>query len=213
MAPGVGSGHRWLVQVGSQSSALSVATTSYALPQITTVTPPGLLQTRGGQTVVITGSNFGPGEAPANGDSGGLGVTFASHFEVTASYAGEEGWDTYAAACVVTVPHTAIECTTSAGVGVDLSWVVSVGGQVSARSTTTTSYAPPTITEIGGTGAVDGATAGGQRIIINGEVGDVGVLAGVCGWGLTLGWFVCRTSAPQHPAVLWQRPSVLDTAT
>lgn len=85
-APGVGTGHRWLVQVGGQSSPLSDATTSYATPTVTSVTAPALLKTNGGETVVIEGANFGPGQAESAG-SGGFGAILTPDFLVTATYA------------------------------------------------------------------------------------------------------------------------------
>ena len=81
-AAGVGSGQRWLVQVGGQSSSLSEATTSYASPTIASVTAPAVLKTNGGETVMIEGTNFGPGQAPASG--GGIGAMLTPGSAVTA---------------------------------------------------------------------------------------------------------------------------------
>jgi len=57
-APGTGRVLRWLVIVGSQISELSTATTSYAAPTITSISPRNG-PTVGDSLVTITGYNFG----------------------------------------------------------------------------------------------------------------------------------------------------------
>jgi hypothetical protein len=61
-APGVGSLHRWTVNVSGQASSPSTATTSYRVPVLTTVSGPGSsnADTAGGQIVYINGREFGP---------------------------------------------------------------------------------------------------------------------------------------------------------
>jgi hypothetical protein len=56
--PGTGRVLRWLVTVGNQPSQLSIPTTSYAAPSISSVTPANGL-TVGGGIVTISGQNFG----------------------------------------------------------------------------------------------------------------------------------------------------------
>ena len=50
------------------------------------------------------------------------------------------------------ISHELITCRTAAGVGVDLAWVLEIGGQVSSDAVTT-SYAAPSISGSSGTGS------------------------------------------------------------
>ncbi len=57
--PGVGRSHRWTVTVGGQASTPSNVTTSYALPALSAISGSNF-NTEGGQSVVLTGVEFGP---------------------------------------------------------------------------------------------------------------------------------------------------------
>ena len=173
--PGAGAFHQWRLTVGGQASGWSGAdhTTSYAVPDVSTlaitaadgVTAAATMQTTGGETVTVVGSNFGPGAVA------GASATAAAHHVVTAEYgdnAGDGLW--YAAACVVTTPHSQITCTTAPGVGAAHQWRVTVGGVTGALSgAVTTSYAPPSISLIRDSeGAVGASTRGGERVTLEG---------------------------------------------
>ena len=78
---------------------------------------------------------------------------------------GPSGTEFIAVGCTVTVPHSQIACTTAPGTGRQLRWLVTVGGQVSALSTATTSYAGPAITAVS---PGNGPTAGGGVVTLSG---------------------------------------------
>lgn len=139
-APGVGSSLTWAVTIGSQTSAPSNSTSSYAPPSISDYIGPGAVgaDTVGSQAVIINGHNFGPlGTAPDSATYGGPNATL---FE--------------ASGCSVTTDHVVITCSTAPGAGSGLKWLVMVGGQYSVYPTT--SYAVPIITGLSGPGARDG---------------------------------------------------------
>jgi hypothetical protein len=132
-AAGVGHQLHWSVTVGNLSS--ETPTTSYGAPVILNVTGPGAqnASTAGGQDVILTGYNFGTRNEFA--------VGFVMYSESTASPLTAEP-------CIMLQDHTMIACRTVPGIGYNMRWVVSIGGQASAPSTVTTSYGPPTITSV-----------------------------------------------------------------
>ena len=151
-APGAGTDLKWTLTIGSESLKSNI-TTRYSRPQITSVTTRDVgvsisaLDTRGGQTVVISGSNFGPRSEETAGDGVDLRVFYGTDPAVS---------EFEAAGCLISVNHTEITCRTVAGVGNRMRWRVVKTGQSSDISDTDTatytapraSYAPPTITGI-----------------------------------------------------------------
>ena len=131
---GVGSGFNWVVSVAGQASAQSSAATSYAPPEITSVTSSAVTQLLavGGEAVTIVGRNFGD-----------LGSAV-----VSATYSNADGYAYAAATCSVTTADFVMVCTTSVGIGMQHAWIVKVAGQASSPSTSMTSYAPPVITAL-----------------------------------------------------------------
>ena len=145
-APGVGAGLVWAVTIGSQTSAPSNATSSYAPPSVSDYVGPGAADadTVGSQAVIIDGHNFGPlGTVP---DSATYGGPNATQFAATG--------------CVVTTAHLVITCSTAPGAGAALKWLLTIGGQASVYPTT--SYAVPLITGLSGPGALDGEGRSGS---------------------------------------------------
>ena len=69
--------------------------------------------------------------------------------------------------CEIVTPHTQINCSTIPGSGFGHTWLVTVNGQLS--TVPTTKYASPVISAIGGPGAADASTAGGQAVTIDGR--------------------------------------------
>jgi hypothetical protein len=144
-APGVGFNQSWKVKVAGVTSeqygrAWSRDSTAYGLPVISSFgirsRNPGL-STDGGDVVNITGTNFGP-ESTNN--------------DITATYENPSGDDRYLSghtfevdSCVVTVAHTRMSCTTTAGVGTNHKWRLTVGGQEGPFSVNTTRYRQPSI--------------------------------------------------------------------
>ena len=132
---GVGTNTAWTVTVGDQTSTVKTSTISYAAPTISSVTIGSsgtTMTTNGGETVTITGTNYGPTSITAT---------------VIATY-GTTGTEYTATSCARS-SNTEITCTTVAGVGASLQWIVNVAGQPSVASTSvTTSYGPPAITSV-----------------------------------------------------------------
>jgi hypothetical protein len=58
------------------------------------------------------------------------------------------GWRYEAANCTVVEPHVTIECVTLEGLGVDLGWSLTVGGQTGPRSVNRTKYTTPRLDNV-----------------------------------------------------------------
>ena len=120
-APGYGTGHVLTVTIGMggsnvrTSAVFATADISYAAPIVAIYNGPGSdeASTFGGQQLVVTGANFGPIGTPVS----------------SASYG--EGPYQLPATCVVSMAHSELTCTTSAGAGKELKLVVTIGGQTS----------------------------------------------------------------------------------
>ena len=136
--PGVGTDHLWTLHVGGQASpAFSTTTTSYTAPVISSLTTAnGLteLETAGGDVVTLTGTSFGPVNS--------LNTVSATYSN--AALSNLAGSTFTASGCNVTA-DTTMECESAIGVGHTQAWTVTVGDQVSAASSDTTSYAAPRI--------------------------------------------------------------------
>jgi hypothetical protein len=153
-APGVGSNHVAQIILNGQSSPVfNLTTISYAPPSLTSLAGPGAVNgdTRGNQTVLLNGLNFGPNDAYTISQ---LVVTYGI-YKLADTYQGT-GVSTnisIVASCIISIPHTQISCTTAPGAGAFLNWVVVVAGQ--ALASPTSSYATPVITGITGTLLLD----------------------------------------------------------
>lgn len=163
---GSGRNHSWQIVVASQSSAVLHAATFYGPPVISQFTGSGsaAADTRGGQTIVLSGVNFGPLTVNAQG------LLEASYRAVLAGGPAPEA-RFLPASCLVTQPHEQITCQTAEGAGSDLEWRLVVDGLVSA--TPTTSYARPTIATVtlaATNAAVTGADVdGGEAVYVDGD--------------------------------------------
>lgn len=166
-APGVGASLRVRVSVGGSSTEPQNVQVSYSAPRMASVYRPDTNETvhqlRGaGALLYIRGSGFGP-----------AGVALSDRPRL--SY-GPESVSTLplpfapSAPCTYPVPeqsHTLIACRSAAGLGANLTLVVSVGGQFSPRTlpdNVSVSYLPPTITAVFGAGSRELDTRGGQLI-------------------------------------------------
>ena len=129
--PGVGSVLLWSATAAGNGGPLSVFpdnyVSSYAHPTVRSVvllTPP-TMDTRGGEKVVIYGSNFG--------------TTLESDNQLVVSFihaAPVPGAVTFFGSnCAVNTSHVAIVCTTPTGVGAQLVWSVYIDGQWSYNPT------------------------------------------------------------------------------
>ena len=141
---GVGSNHVWSVTVGEQLSVPSTDTTRFATPTVTRISGPGTFQakTDGGQSVTITGNEFG--------------TALDTVERIVVTY-GRDGLRFTAEQCVVTASFTSIQCVTAPGTGKELNWFVTVDGQRSSLVYANTSYGQPVVAYYNGTGTVDGS--------------------------------------------------------
>jgi len=158
-AVGVGRNVRLLVTIGKQESTQSSAATSYAEPSVTGVVvgEAGVnlrnLLTVGGENITVVGTNFGP--------RGG-----AIYNDVAIAY-GDGSLGSNESDCKVSVAHTAISCTTSAGVGANLSLIATVGGQRSDISAAGihVSYRPPFVVSMNPN---SGSSLGDTEVTVSG---------------------------------------------
>lgn len=157
-APGFGANQQWLVIIADQASGKSGSSlmTSYHQPVITDLDVPGAFGTAGGDVVTVTGSNLGI--ASSDPLWGILGAT------ASATY-GPHG-DAFPAACTVE-SSTQMSCTTSPGAGAHLTWVAIIAGLKSDVSSQTTSYDPPSVTDVLSGGV--SPTKGGSLFSFSGE--------------------------------------------
>ncbi len=84
------------------------------------------IDTAGGETVYLSGTNFGPS---------GLGGTVEVFYGTS-----NDPFRYNASACDLRSDHTELACTTARGSGFHHVWTVRVGGQISVRSSFTTDY-------------------------------------------------------------------------
>lgn len=148
---GVGAGLSWVVQVAGQNSAPQGGS-KYANPSISSLSGAMSMQTSGGESVTLTGVNFG-----------------STSSVVTVRYRSASSPEYTASGCVVTQAHTVVRCTTVPGYGTDLAWELTVGGQTSTPSWAKTSYLQPVIDSVSGPGSFRANTDGGQVVLIAGS--------------------------------------------
>ncbi len=179
--PGVGGMLQWRVASSGNLGALyplsplwSTYVSSYAPPVIEIVhsTAP-LLDTRGGQFVYLSGSNFGPTTEADNQ----LAVTF-THASPKPNSIRFDAVD-----CYVLTSHVNISCRTPPGFGRDHVWTVTVDGQTSFApsnasdaapppvpvSQLQTSYSVPKVRSSEGAGSDGASTSGGQVVRLRGD--------------------------------------------
>ena len=177
-APGTGAGLFWAVSVGGQVSSTFLGSNTsysppilayYAGPKSTVTTTP--YNTPGGEIVNLVGTNFGPLGTPITS------VTYGQTYAATPALTGK---DFTATNCSVVVPHTQINCTTAAGAGANLIYLVTVDGQLNVVPTA--SYGVPVITSISGMSG--GSTDGGDVVVLTGQ------------YFSTNQWFISATYGP-----------------
>ena len=165
---GAGSKHQWKVQVAGLKSVL--AETSFGKPNIVSIEATNAagskisvhaLSSRGGETVTLLGSNFGPaGKSSIYLKSVTYGVTGVENICINAKV----------------INHETVTCKTSEGTGKGLIFTINVLGQI-GLSDVTVSYAPPTLVSISAsadTVELDPAF----RIALNGTNAGVGLQNG-----------------------------------
>jgi hypothetical protein len=144
-AAGTGINHLWVVSVAGQVSP-AYSGTSYAFPQIASVSGGTALATVGGDSITIAGSGF-------------------AH-TATVTYGPVGATSTYTCTVYGAVTATQLTCYSTAGVGAGHVWVVTTRSiLVSAASLSTTSYAKPSIGSVTSTVT----TPGGDSVAISGS--------------------------------------------
>jgi hypothetical protein len=160
---GFGARLKWIVTVDKQASVQS--TTSYGPPVVHSIVGDGwdLADTLGGELFVIKGKNFGPcrncslaaaqaaltSDDPTNWENRLEGVTYGpwgQRYDATGS-------------CYVSVPHVEIRCLTTPGMGKNLTFIVTVGGQMSEDAVVSgpfLMYKPPKVNGISPMGTTYG---------------------------------------------------------
>jgi hypothetical protein len=157
-AVGTGASLKWRTTVGAQESDASTATTSYIGPSVSDVLPYTPVDTRGSETITLSGSNLGPVGRSLN--------------PVTASYSTVYRGSTLTfdgVLCNVTVAHSEIQCWSSPGMGHLFAWEVVVDGQTSSPSTATLSYKVPEISSLTGVRPSALNTVGGDVVVVTGD--------------------------------------------
>lgn len=185
--PGVGTGYSWMLRVAGQGSNVAPTTTSFRAPVISGISGGQGSSTEGGMSVLLDGSDFGPGAvSPLNpvptctyfGHSSARNYSITAHYAVNRTSRGglpvdRNDWF-HSPTCVVAVEHTRLRCTTGIGTGKDHVWVVEIAGQETPLRASSTAYAPPFVTTLT-TVAADGnfslgaRTEGFERLIVRGS--------------------------------------------
>jgi hypothetical protein len=130
--PGVGGPLKWTVKYGDWVVTVNeLAGAAYAAPYITALDGVKLMATEGQALITVTGENFGP--------------DIREDTKSTLEIAGIE-YD--ATECVITSPHTEMQCRAPAGVGSGIVFRVVAGAQTSNASAVFGSYKPPSITSV-----------------------------------------------------------------
>jgi hypothetical protein len=155
-SPGVGTGYRFVVNVGDAASSPSVHTLSYGPPSLASVSGPGALlaSAGGGSVIFLSGSNFGPVDGNTS-----LQAWAVPAADTTLMFSGVD--------CMVVEAHTTIQCTISDIMGASLTWMVVVEGQ--NNSLPISSAAAPSIYRVAfEAGVARALTSGGSPIHIEG---------------------------------------------
>ena len=159
--PGIGKDHVWTIWWDETKPVVfaNSIVVNYVSPVVTNVAGNGNLSTVGDSTIVFTGANFGPPNTTVT-------VLYGSNnLEYVCSY--------------VTNPsdaYTVVRCKTAPGVGQNLPWSITVGGQTFSSSTSSyvISYGNPVVTALsvpsGSTYTISNLdSAGGQDFVIQGS--------------------------------------------
>ena len=175
-APGVGAGLSFVVFVGAgaasaaqqgvANSSAFLSAVSYAAPVVSGIAGNAFMDTAGGASFNISGSNFGP-------------LSFG--YSISAFYGKDLTGGTQpvfaASACVVLVAHTTIACTSAPGVGAGFKLRLTVQGQAAADTLTPLAYLAPVVTGLSGQGLSTMPTPGGTTVILSGRFfGPMGLL-------------------------------------
>lgn len=176
--PAVGANHTWTVLVAGQVSLPSSVYTSHRIPVLSVISGTGLKggDTQGGTIVNIIGDQFGPiPPRNGNGDYSYLIEANYGRWDFTTNTWNTQVVPIFSSNCIMVSAHTNLQCTTSPGIGKNLSWAITVHAktaQTSLPNHAEGSYAPPSLYTVDGNGKTSiqaVTTKGGDRIIIAGK--------------------------------------------
>jgi hypothetical protein len=125
-ASGIGSAVSWAVKVGGQTSPVLSGLSSFAAPAISSISSPEL-DTSGGQSLVVSGSNFG-----------------ALIAYVMVTYGPSSGTE-YTASCTFATAHSSLTCTSAPGIGKLMKFIVTVGDRSNGLYSSTVKYRCPAL--------------------------------------------------------------------
>ena len=172
MSDGTGAGHAMVLTVHGQVSNVLLDQISYGAPVVTLFQGPGAsnANTDGHQLVLLDGTNFG---------KAGLAISKIDQVLYGKNSDPFDKWYDATSTCTITISHIRIACETIPGFGKELRWVLKIDGQMS--TTSTTNYAPPTVTGIfqtdGVTAITDASANGDVTIVLLGKnFGPVGFI-------------------------------------
>ena len=163
---GHGKNLNFTVIIGGQSSIISRHQLSFAPPEVNSVRIAGsssTIETRGGQTIIINGNNFGP-------KSTGLPNSY-----ISATFGPNgRGFNVSKANCSVSISHTEIRCVLPASWGANLAFIVIIDEQYSRQSQKLFNCSKPTINSLSFTASSHNIdlvmnTAGGDDVVLRGE--------------------------------------------
>lgn len=156
--PGVGSHHQWTLSVGEQLSDASVDLTRYMTPVVTGITLVNAtsMETVGGDVMLFTGSNLPP--MPSSAYQNKSALISASYWTKSSNY-GVLGngvvvgysleTTVYSLVdCEVVEDYSKVRCYTAPGVGKNLGFQITVGGQNSSLSFDVLNYTTPTVSSV-----------------------------------------------------------------
>jgi hypothetical protein len=144
---GVGRNLSWTVTVGGQTS-VGFAAVAYVAPVLSSVTASSPVPTSGIAELVIRGTGLGPAAPRVPSTVLYFAAAYPSVLYSAQSCSGN---------------HTVMTCTFAPGVGSNLVFRVTVGGQSSGNASTSISYAGPVVSSLF---CADASTAGGTSLTI-----------------------------------------------
>ena len=134
-APGVGYGLVWTLTVGGQTITVPGTPTQYAQPSVSDVQLISPTSTTGGVSLTVVGRNLGVPNAQI-----APSLVYAPAAFPNLTY--------FATRCNATVNGSSLICLTAAGVGVNLAFQVTVGGQSSSWLPTSRAYQTPSVSSV-----------------------------------------------------------------
>lgn len=144
LAPGTGKNHLWRFSVGDQLSEFTSTSTSYKPPVLSYMNPSQwpFSDTAGGDTVTLTGDQFGP-ISSLTSLYGVIKGYYGSEYQFSSNLL----FETMDNSCSVTSAHEIITCKVGTGTGKNHSWQLIVNNQLSNIYGAGSSYSAPILVD------------------------------------------------------------------